>query len=143
MSKIWCTQNFAFRDFYEEDRNLYGQLHINNGPLRINYCPLCINYGPLLINYGPLRKITKCYILHKKTPITKPFLTFDQIKMLKSGFPDMIPEKNFLLVINPLTILYGTLVYSNVLYCTVLHCTVLILRGYLKICYFTSFNKFL
>ena len=29
-------------------------------------------------------------MLHTKTPITKPFLTFEK---KKSGIPDMIPEK--------------------------------------------------
>ena len=42
-----------------------------------------------------------------KTPFTKPFLTSDQKERkskLKSGFPDMIPEK-LLLGIDPLKLL--------------------------------------
>ena len=81
--------------------------------------------GPLRIKNGPLRKkrmvhfikIMKWDILRTKTPITKPILTFDKKKnksMLKSGIPDMIPEKNILLVIDPLRIDFKK-VYKSVM----------------------------
>ena len=80
--RCFCTQNGAFRDFYEEDRNLYEVdrslyemdhlyeadiLFYNKCQLDyffrfflpmtipIYYGPLRINYGPLRINDGPLR----------------------------------------------------------------------------------------
>ena len=45
--------------------------------------------------------------MNTKKPITQPFLATDQkeeknLSMLKSGIPNMIPEKNVLLVIDGL-----------------------------------------
>ena len=68
----------AHKDYGPVPINYYGPVCINYGLVCINYGLVCINYGLVRINYGSGRKITKCDILRTKTPITKPFLTFEK-----------------------------------------------------------------
>ena len=73
-------------------------LHINYGPLRIKNGPLSKKNGPLRIENGPLRvNHTKKNGEEKLYHLTLPK------SILKLGIPDMIPEKNVLLVIDPLS----------------------------------------
>ena len=99
--KCFLSQNVAFCDFYEPDRDLYEpDCNLYKPDKKI----FCVRFIKTTVRFV---KITKCDILSTKTPITKPFLTFDnrnKKSMLISGIPDMIPKKNVLLVKDPLTI---------------------------------------
>ena len=64
----------------DADSKIKCPVLINYGPVCINYGPVRINYGPVRINYGPARKNHEMGHFAYKTPITKPFLTFDQKK---------------------------------------------------------------
>ena len=69
-------------------------------------CPVRINYGPVRINYGPVRKNHEMgHFAYKNTYNEAIFDLWPKKK--KSGIPDMIPEKNVLLVIDPLIIIYS------------------------------------
>ena len=67
-------------------------------PVRKNYGPVRINYGPVLKNYGPVRKNHEMgHFAYKNTYKEAIFDLWPKKKksMLKSGIPDMIPEKTF------------------------------------------------
>ena len=103
--RCFCTQNGAFRDFYEEDRNLYEVdrslyemdhlyeadiLFYNKCQLDyffrfflpmtipIYYGPLRINYGPLRINYGPFRKNPEMRHFAYKNTYNEAIFTYNQ-----------------------------------------------------------------